>query len=179
MLPLDLVRVIAGVCERLSLPYFVTGSLASTFYGEYRATHDVDVVVQLPSWQVKEFCTAFPEPDWYVSEDAAMQAARGPGMFNIIHVPTALKLDIIVLGGDRFDECRLSRARKVALPGGGQAIFSAPEDVILKKLAFFPRAGPTSTSATSPRCSVSPAIRSTVRTLIRGPCASACRRNGI
>src|SRR5947209_5633717 len=104
MLPLDLVRLIAGVCERLELPYFVTGSLASTFYGEYRATHDVDVVVELPSWQVKDFCAAFPEPDWYVSEETAMRAARGPGMFNVIHVPSALKLDMIVLGGDRFDE---------------------------------------------------------------------------
>ena len=27
----------------------------------------------------------FPEPEWYASPESALEAAQGPGMFNIIH----------------------------------------------------------------------------------------------
>ena len=141
MQPLDLVRIVADLCGRMKLAYFVTGSVASSYYGKYRTTQDVDVVVELPSWNVREFCEAFPTPDWYVSPEAAMEAARGPGMFNVIHVPSALKIDVIVFNGTPFSESRLGRARPVNLPDGGAALFSAPEDVILSKLDFFRQGG--------------------------------------
>ncbi|MBX3375826.1 MAG: hypothetical protein KF678_02335 [Phycisphaeraceae bacterium] len=141
MQPLDLVRLIADLCSRMKLAYFVTGSFASSYFGRYRTTEDIDVVIELPSWQVREFCEAFPQPDWYVSPEAAMDAARGPGTFNVIHAPSALKIDVIVFDGSPFNESRLARARTVQLPGGGTAQFSSPEDVILSKLVFFRMGG--------------------------------------
>lgn len=141
MEPHDLVRIVAGICDRMRLAYFVTGSVASTYYGTFRTTHDVDVVIELPSWNVAEFCDCFPGPDWYVSSDAAMEAARGPGMFNVIHVSTALKIDVIVFNGTPFSESRLGRAKPVNLPDGGTAMFAAPEDVILSKLEFYREGG--------------------------------------
>ncbi len=137
MRPLELATTVANVCERLKLPYFVTGSVASTYYGEYRTTLDVDFVVELPSWLVGKLCEAFPPPEWYVSSEAAMEAAQTARMFNIVHVPSGLKADIMIFRDTPYNDSRLHRRRLVELPGGGSAYFAAPEDVILKKLEAF------------------------------------------
>lgn len=132
---------VAAVCERMSLPYFVTGSIASMTWGEPRFTRDVDMVVELPSWKVRDFCDEFPAPEYYVDEQTAMQAAQGPSMFSILHVTEGVKADIIVFSGKPFDESRLGRARKVRVEGGSEVMLAAPEDVILKKLEYFREGG--------------------------------------
>jgi hypothetical protein len=136
-----LMLLVAGVCEEMGLPYFVTGSVASMAWGEPRHTLDVDIVVELPSWKAREFCSHFPAPDFYVSEEAAIVAAQEPSQFNIIHVAEGVKADIIVFAGKPYDESRLGRARRLDFSGTGSAMFSAPEDVILKKLEFFSEGG--------------------------------------
>ena len=47
MLPHNLLEVFIAPLEQAEIPYFVTGSVASIFYGEPRLTHDVDIVVYL------------------------------------------------------------------------------------------------------------------------------------
>lgn len=141
MEPTDLLLEVAGVCDVMRLPYFVTGSMASTYYGEYRTTHDVDIVVELPSWKAKEFCGHFPEPAYYVDPDAALRAVQEGGMFNIIHVPSSLKVDVITFGAKAGNEGCLVRARKVEVRPGRVAMFIAPEDSILSKLEFYKMGG--------------------------------------
>lgn len=41
----DLLLEVSQVLERLRIPYFVTGSIATIFYGEPRFTNDIDIVV--------------------------------------------------------------------------------------------------------------------------------------
>ena len=47
----ELLRFVVSVRERLNLPYFVTGSTVTIFYGEPRFTNDIDIdiVVDLPA----------------------------------------------------------------------------------------------------------------------------------
>ena len=135
-----MMRVVEA-CERLRLSYYVTGSYASMTWGEPRYTQDVDVVVELPSWKVAEFCAAFPMPDYYVSQEAAMEAARGPSQFNILWASEGVKADIMVFRDSPFDESRLSRARRVEVPSVGSVMVAAPEDIILKKLEFYKEGG--------------------------------------
>lgn len=137
----ELMLLVVRTCERLRLSYYVTGSIASMAWGESRLTLDVDVVVELPSWNVREFCEAFPAPEYYVSQEAAMAAARGPSQFNIIWPSKGVKADIMVFKPTPFDESRLSRARRVEIPDVGQVMIAAPEDIILKKLEFFKEGG--------------------------------------
>lgn len=132
---------VAATCEELALPYFVTGSVASMAWGESRHTLDVDIVIELASWKVRDFCAAFPPPEYYVSEEAAMAAARAATQFNIVWTSLGVKADIMVFRGAPFDESRLARARRVQLPDVGTIMVSAPEDVILKKLEFFREGG--------------------------------------
>lgn len=132
---------VADVCSSLGLPYFVTGSLAGMRYGEVRFTQDVDIVIELPSWKVREFCAGFPEPEFYVNADAALMAAENGAQFNIIWTENGVKADIIAFRDTPFNESRLARARAAKLPTGAEVVFSAPEDVLLHKLVFFREGG--------------------------------------
>jgi hypothetical protein len=132
----ELLRRGVAVLERLSLPYYVTGSMASMRYGEARLTNDVDIVVELAPSAVHAFCASFPEEDFYVSEDAARAAAVNGGQFNVIWPEAGLKIDVIVVLPDDPKRSRFARARPLPIDGGGSAMFASPEDSIISKLDF-------------------------------------------
>ncbi len=75
MEPSDLLRRIVEVLEDLGLPYLVTGSTATIFYGEPRFTADVDVVVQRPAGRFPELVRAFPGDALSLGEESVRRAA--------------------------------------------------------------------------------------------------------
>ncbi len=133
----ELLRHVVGVLERLKLRYFVTGSIASIYYGEPRLTNDIDVVVDLPERSIPEFCAAFPSAEFYLSDEAVTRAIRGRGTFNILHPSSGLKVDVIVPEETLFNHYRFQRARRVQAGEGLESSFSSAEDVILMKMEFF------------------------------------------
>ena len=137
----DLRAHLVDVLERLELEYFITGSVAAIYYGEPRFTNDIDVVVRLSDESVVEFCAQFPAPDFYVSEEAAKQAVRTRGQFNIIHPASGLKVDVIVPTDTPYDRSRLSRKHRGRADQTHDAFFASPEDVILKKMQYFQEGG--------------------------------------
>ncbi|HVZ95034.1 MAG TPA: hypothetical protein VG797_11050 [Phycisphaerales bacterium] len=137
MLPTDLIRHVAETCRALKLDYFFVGSVASSRYGETRYTKDVDVVVEIPSWKVREFCAAFPAPRFHADEHAARYAAETCTQFNIIDVSTGFKVDVMVMDDRPYTESQRARAREIDLIPGSTAFVAAPEDVILMKLVFY------------------------------------------
>ena len=74
MLPEALLGFVTSVLERLGVRYFVTGSIASSYFGEPRFTRDIDIVVALPPTLVKRFCLSFPPPEFYVEPEAVHDA---------------------------------------------------------------------------------------------------------
>lgn len=62
-------------------------------------------------------------------------------MFNIIHVPSGLKVDVIVSDCVGFDKLRLDRARRREFLPGMSAVFSSAEDVIVNKMRFYREGG--------------------------------------
>lgn len=134
---LELLRFAVAALERLGLRYYVTGSMASMRYGEARLTNDIDIVIELPPARVRELCAAFPENDFYVSEDAAAYASLHGGQFNVIRPDAGLKIDFIVALPDSPDLVRFDRAIRLATADGGDALFTSPEDSIVSKLDFF------------------------------------------
>ena len=131
----DLLRFAVAALEKTGTAYFVTGGQAAAYWGEPRTTIDIDIVAEIVSWRVRDFCAEFPEPDFYVSVEAALDAVRFGQMFNILHVPSGYKLDIIAAKGTPHDGLCFDRARSVDI-GGRTAMFSSPEDIILKKLEY-------------------------------------------
>lgn len=139
--PAEFLTTVTRVLESMGIPYAVTGSMASMFYGEMRTTNDVDVVADLKPEQVREFVARFPADEFYVSEDAARSAISHRQQFNIIHPVSGLKAVIIIARDEPHDRQQLARARSVEPAPGLSARFAAPEDVILKKLWFYQEGG--------------------------------------
>ena len=111
----------------------LTGSMASNAWGIPRTTHDLDFVIQLPPSQVSSFAATFPAPVYFVDEGMIRSAYQPPHQFNVIHIPSALKVDFWILKPDEF-EYEMFR-RKVKDSWMGETVWIATaEDVILHKL---------------------------------------------
>jgi len=129
---------IAGIFERLELPYLVTGGMAVSVWGRPRSTSDVDVVIELESAGISGLLEALKELSeaGYIDEDVVREAVRGGGEFNFIDGATGMKIDFWVLGKGAFDASQLKR--RVGKNVFGQKIyFLSPEDLILSKLIWY------------------------------------------
>ena len=133
----DLLRHAIEALEARGIDYMVVGSFGSAVYGEPRLTHDIDIVVQLSAAQAERLCGAFPDPEFYVSREAARQAVLGHGQFNVIHPTSGNKIDFMMARDDAWGRSQLARRlRKPILPDR-EAFVAAPEDVIIGKLWYY------------------------------------------
>jgi hypothetical protein len=132
----ELIDLVASVCEDLDLPYAIGGSVASMTYGELRMTHDIDVVISMSGTDVPRFLARFPRTEYYHDEQAALEAVRTGGQFNVILTKAALKIDVYV-AADEIARRQLSRSRRLKSPSGRAANFSPPEELILMKMVYF------------------------------------------
>jgi hypothetical protein len=131
----ELLKKLSAFLERDRIGYFLTGSLASSLQGEPRATHDIDLVVELAAPAVAKLAAAFPTPDYYLDEPAALEAVRRRQSFNLIEVKSGAKVDFWLLTDEPFDRSRFSRRKREELMGIALWV-SAPEDTILVKLRW-------------------------------------------
>ena len=105
---------IVEIFERLSIPYSVAGSVASSAHGVARATLDVDLVADLHAEHVDPLVAAI-SADYYVDRDAALDAIARRSMFNVVHLATMLKVDIYELTSRSFDQEPFRRRGPVRL----------------------------------------------------------------
>lgn len=131
----ELLKQVVQVLSETGIDYLVTGSIASSLQGEPRSTHDIDLVVALTPEGAKSLVRAFPPPDYYLSEDAIVDAVRTQSMFNLLLLTEGEKVDFWILTKDPFDESRFARKRIEEVFGIRLAV-SAPEDTILAKLKW-------------------------------------------
>jgi len=137
MTQIEFLQEILRLIEMARLPHMVVGSIASTAYGEIRTTHDADIVVDAPWENVQRFIRSLG-PDFYVSEDAARAAWERRRMFNIIHVASGNKADIVCRKDTDYAVVAFERrGREQAL--GIELELCSPEDVILSKLDWSKR----------------------------------------
>ncbi|HOX05307.1 MAG TPA: hypothetical protein PK280_02815 [Planctomycetota bacterium] len=137
----ELLGLLVRCFESLGVRYFITGSVASMAYGEPRLTNDIDVVADLREEHTPALLERFPHPEFCLSAEAVGRAIRRRGQFNIIHPVSGLKADVIIPERSSFDDSRFARARKVRPVEDLEAIFSSPEDMIVKKLDFYREGG--------------------------------------
>jgi hypothetical protein len=50
----DALRIVIEALRRLDVPHMVTGSVASSYYGRPRTTHDADVVIDPTATQLDD-----------------------------------------------------------------------------------------------------------------------------
>ncbi|MHB8900627.1 MAG: hypothetical protein ACYC6Y_17895 [Thermoguttaceae bacterium] len=117
------------------IPFMLTGSWVSSMQGEPRASHDIDLVVQLDRSHADSLVSAFPAPKYYLSVHAVQEAIDEAGMFNLLDVDEGDKVDFWMLTNEPFDRSRFER-RVVSEVLGIRACISSPEDTILAKLRW-------------------------------------------
>jgi hypothetical protein len=131
----ELLRRVVEVLDRAGIPYAVTGSVVSSIQGEPRSSHDIDILVALSPAALPALLAAFPGPDFLLQADAARDAIRTRGMFNLLWIPEGDKVDFWLVTDDPFDRSRFARRRVSRVWGMGLQVTS-PEDTILAKLRW-------------------------------------------
>jgi hypothetical protein len=134
----DVMLLVAGVLERLGIPYCVCGSFASSLYGDWRSTRDVDLLADIKGGHVKPLAEAL-QPDFYAEEDAILSAVKARRSFNVIHFETLFKVDVFVSKGTEFEKKQLERRElKNVIPEQDiTAYVATAEDTILAKLSWY------------------------------------------
>ena len=127
-------RVITAL-DGADVPYMLTGSLVSSLQGEPRATHDIDLVIDVRRDDALRLTEALSAPDLYLDGEATLEAVRGRSVFNLIQSSTGDKVDFWPLTDDAFDRERFARRRRVDALGLSLWV-SSPEDTILMKLRW-------------------------------------------
>jgi hypothetical protein len=134
----ELLALVVRQLERIGVDYMLTGSLVSSLQGEPRATHDTDIVIALKledERAMHALKAAFPEPAFYLDDEAMRAATRSRQMFNLIDTHSGDKVDFWLLTADAFDESRFQR-RYAEEFDGIRLFVSRPEDTILMKLRW-------------------------------------------
>ncbi len=116
------------------LAYFLTGSMASNYWGMPRTTHDLDFVVQLRAEDVAIVVHAFAG-DFFIQESSVRSALNPPHQFNALDQRSPLKVDFWVLRDDAFEQQMFARRQLLTLLGTPAWLGSA-EDVLLHKLLW-------------------------------------------
>ena len=126
---------VARSLDSAGVPYMLTGSYASSVHGTPRATQDLDIVIAPTRSQLSELLKLFPDTEYYVSADAALDALARRGQFNVIDFETGWKVDLIVVKDRDFSRTEFERRRPLELDGISVYVAS-PEDVLLAKLEW-------------------------------------------
>lgn len=135
--PIELALLIAGILDSLNIIYFVGGSVATSLWGESRATLDVDIVADLQLDNIKDFILKI-EPLFYVSETAIVQAIIEQSSFNLIHFNTSEKIDIFIPNQNPLIRQEISRRTLQKVSENNDYLYLAtPEDMILQKLIWY------------------------------------------
>lgn len=143
--PIQITLKVVTAFERLSIPYFIGGSLASAVHGVVRATMDADLIADIQPSQIALLVSAL-EGEFYIDGEMILGAIEHASSFNLLHLETMFKVDVFILKRRPFDLNQMER--RVSQPVGDlsqeKAYFSTAEDIILAKLEWFRAGGETS-----------------------------------
>jgi hypothetical protein len=104
----------------------------------------VDVIADVRPDQVRALVQAL-QSDYYVDEQAWQAAIRHGHLYNVIHLNTMLKLDLIPLKRRAFTREEARRAQPHLLEAGTRPVrIASAEDAVLTKLEWFEMGGRSS-----------------------------------
>ena len=132
----------ARIIEDLGVRWFLGVSLASSLLGVPRATLDADIVADLAPTHVRPFLDALGDA-WYAEETAIRDAILRRSSFNLIHLGSAMKVDVFVPKGRPFDSFQFARSRRIPVGEGSDVTIPvcSPEDIVVAKLEWYALGG--------------------------------------
>ncbi len=133
---IDAAMPVISALDEMRVPYYVAGSVASSLHGIPRSTLDCDLVAALTLAHAAPLAAALSD-GYYADVDVIRGAIRARRMFNVVHLPTMMKVDVYPVA-DRFSAATMQRRLHAVLDGGGAtAALAPPEDVVLHKLLWY------------------------------------------
>ena len=105
----QLLEKVISVLNDADIDYMITGSIVSSIQGEPRATHDVDIVINIQPYSINVLINTFSPPQFYLSEESIHDAIKYKSMFNLIDTTEGDKIDFWLLTNDSFDKSRFKR----------------------------------------------------------------------
>ncbi|HEX3533582.1 MAG TPA: hypothetical protein VHT23_05135 [Gemmatimonadaceae bacterium] len=121
--------------DATEIPYFVTGSFASSAHGVPRSTNDIDIIIAPTPTQLNALMDRFSDPEYYSDREDALEALERRSQFNVIDNETLWKIDFIVSKDSPFDRARFQRRRTTEIAGVNVSA-ATPEDVVIAKLLW-------------------------------------------
>ena len=128
----------AAELDKLGVRWFLGGSLASSIHGVPRATFDADIMADVRPQHVRILIKSLGDR-WYADENAITEAIRERSSFNLIHLDTAVKVDVFVPKLRRFDAGEFTRCRKIKILEDPviEASVCCAEDIVIAKLEWY------------------------------------------
>jgi hypothetical protein len=127
----ELLALVVQTLNSLEIPCMVVGSHASSWHGEPRSTHDIDLLIDLGPDRVDALVNAFDPNRYYLSKAALIEGR----MANLIDTQTGDKVDLFFAASDPQNQAALKRRQSAVIMDVRVDVASA-EDTILSKLRW-------------------------------------------
>lgn len=131
----EIFRRLVDVLEACGIPYMLTGSFASSYYGAPRGTQDIDIVITATRDRLRDLVSRFPRDSYYVDESAVLASLDESGQLNVIDMTSGWKIDFIIRKRRPFSEEEFRR-RGMGDVAGVPIAIATPEDIIIAKLEW-------------------------------------------
>lgn len=132
-----LLKDLTKVLEKCQIPYLLTGSLASSYYGYPRATHDIDFIIEIQNKNMGKILKAVKllDKSYLFDKNEIEDAIAKTSQFNLYHLDTGTKIDFWIAEGSDFEKNKFKRGKTIFIDGQKINLVS-PEDLILTKLLW-------------------------------------------
>ena len=130
-----ILRLLVESMEELGIGYMLTGSLASSFHGDPRATQDIDLVIDGERRALDALGARLRESGFYADAEAIKHASEVRGVFNAIDQSSGWKVDFILLKDRPFSRSEFD-GRVSAEVAGLSLSLVRPDDMVVAKLEW-------------------------------------------
>lgn len=131
---LDVLGLVSDRLSSLGLQFMLTGSFALAYYATPRMTRDIDMVLAIDESGVERLVAEFTV-DFYIDGDLARAAIQSESPFNMMHLQSGVKIDLIVRKSLPYRRLEFER-RKLILVAGVKTWVVSREDLSLSKLLW-------------------------------------------
>ena len=131
------IRVVKALDE-IGAPYMIVGAFGGTIFGITRATHDIDIIVDLREKDFEALSQRFPLPRYYADPEMIKNSVEMGIMFNIIDSSEGIKADLVPLKREPEYQLAFNRRIRETFTDENDVPFEAwvaqPTDIIIGKL---------------------------------------------
>lgn len=131
------IRVVKALDE-IGSPYMIVGAFGGTIFGITRATHDIDIIVDLKGKDFEALSQKFPLPRYYADPEMIKNSVEMGIMFNIIDSSEGYKADLVPLKREPDYQLAFNRRIRETFTDQNNQSFEAwvaqPTDIIIGKL---------------------------------------------